>query len=71
MVTGIFLFTFALSSLTVRFRPMQKLRFISANIFLSVICSVLLSACQDTYDLDDKLTHHYSMDFDASCQGEN
>lgn len=48
MVTGIFLFTFALSSLTVRFRPMQKLSFISANIFLSVICSVLLSLIDNT-----------------------
>ena len=49
---------------------MQKLRIISAKISLSVICCILLSACQDTYDLYDNVTHHYSIDFDATCKGE-
>ena len=49
---------------------MQNLRSISANISLSVICSILLSACQDTYDLDDNVTHYYSIDLDATCKGE-
>lgn len=49
---------------------MRKSRIISVNLSLSVLCSVLLSACQDKYELDDNVTHHYSIDIDATCRGE-
>lgn len=49
---------------------MRKLRIISINLSLSIICCILLSACQDAYDLDDNVTHHYNIDVDATCKGK-
>ncbi|MBR3858896.1 MAG: hypothetical protein IKJ18_02615 [Bacteroidaceae bacterium] len=49
---------------------MRNLRIISVNISFSIICSILLSACQDTYELDDNVIRHYTIDIDATSKGE-
>ncbi len=49
---------------------MQNSRIISRNSFLFIICMILLSACQEVYDLEDNATYHYNIEIDATYKSE-
>ena len=48
---------------------MQNLRIISINIFLSIICVIVLSACQDTDNLENNTINYYNIEIDATDKG--